>query len=47
MEEKIKVYANQIQVLALRNAELEDRTKQLHTRLADGHPDVIPLPDRS
>ena len=47
LEETIRGYANQIQVLALRNSELEDQARQLHRRLADADPDVIPLPDRS
>ncbi|HEV7975448.1 hypothetical protein [Amycolatopsis sp.] len=47
LEENVRVYANQIPVLALWNAELEDRARQLHRRLADADPDVIPLPDRT
>ncbi|WP_024875967.1 hypothetical protein [Saccharomonospora piscinae] len=46
LEETIRVYANQIQILALRNSELEDQARQLHRRLADADNDVIPLPDR-
>jgi len=47
LEETIRVYANQIQVLALRHSELEDQVRQLHRRMAYADPDVIPLPDRS
>lgn len=47
LEETIRIYANRIQILALRNAELEEQSRQLHHRLADADPDIIPLPDRS
>lgn len=46
LEATIRVYANQIQVLALRNAGLEEQARHLR-RLARADTDVIPLPDRS
>ena len=42
LEEMIRVYANQIQVLALRNSELEDQIRHL----AHHDPDVISLHTR-
>ncbi|RDI35444.1 hypothetical protein [Lentzea flaviverrucosa] len=47
MEETVRVYANRIQILALRNSELEEQVERLHRRLTDTDPDVTALPDRS
>ncbi|MEV0408956.1 hypothetical protein [Actinoallomurus sp. NPDC050550] len=45
LEDTIRTYANQIQALALRNAELEQHNRRLRERLDRGEADITQLAD--
>lgn len=47
LEARIKIYANEIQIQTLRNAELQDQVQQLQRRMMDMDPDIIALPNRT